>query len=163
MSIWSSGRASSARIWAWTSDGGLSVSLFMSLPFAPRCLARRDDAPDLLVPRPVEVGPGVDHHHDLTAHHANSSPPLFMGKWVFLRGGHRIFEDEGGGLKAEAVCSEICLALSPVLGATPVQSFLATLHSSSYAKSAPSTDLSLFADSALPDRSSEARSAGPQR
>ena len=105
-----------------------------------------------------ECGPGVDYHHDLSAHHADGSPPLLIWMGVFPRRRQRVVKHEGRSLEAEAVRSKIRLILCLAPRPTQAQSPFTTLRNCSY--KAGSTSIlawTLPADIPRPDVSDAVR------
>ena len=76
----------------------------------------------------------MDHHHDLSAHHADSSPPLLIWIWVFSRRRHRIVKHKDRSLETEAVRSKIRLILDLIPSPTQMQSPFNVLRNCSYSK-----------------------------
>ena len=61
------------------------MSFFITLPLGSRRFACGDDATNFFASFGVQVGPGVNYHHDLIAHHADGSPSLLVWIRVFPR------------------------------------------------------------------------------
>ena len=95
-------------------------------------------APNFLPGLNVEVRPGVNHHQDLSAHHADGPPPLLVRVWVFPCCSQRVIKDIGHSLEVDAMRPKICPALGRVPSPTQVPPPLAILHNCSYDRSVQS-------------------------
>ena len=70
----------------------------------------------------------------MSAHHADSSPPLLIWIWVFSRRRHRIVKHKERSLETEAVRSKIRLILDLIPSPTQMQSPFNILRNCSYRK-----------------------------
>ena len=103
-----------------------------------RRLTCGDDAPDLLAGLGVEVGPSVDYHHDLSAHHTDRSPPSLIWIWVSPRRRQRVVKHKCGSLEADAVRSKVRIILYLIPNPTQAQSPFTVLRNCSYGKGSES-------------------------
>ena len=74
----------------------------------------------------------MDYHHDLSAHHADGSPPLLISLWVFPRRRHGIVKHEDRSLEAEAVRLKVRPILGLIPSPTQTRSPFTTLRHCSY-------------------------------
>ena len=74
----------------------------------------------------------MDNHHDLSAHHADGSPPLLMWIYISPRRRHMIVKHEDRSLKAEAVGSKVRLILGLIPNPTQAQLPFTILRNCSY-------------------------------
>ena len=100
----------------------------------PRRFTRRDYASDFFASPDVQVGPGMNYHHDLTAYHAGGSPSLFVRIRVFPRCGQGVVKHETRSIKVDTMCSKVRPILSLVPGPTQDPALSVKLHKCSYNK-----------------------------
>ena len=74
----------------------------------------------------------MDYHHDLSAYHADGSPPFLIWIWVFPGRRQKVVKHEGRSFKAEAVRSKVRLILCLIPSPTQAQSPFSLLRNCSY-------------------------------
>ena len=87
----------------------------------------------------------MDHHHDLSAYHADGSPPLLIWIRVVPRRRYRIVKHENRCFEAEAVRLKVRLVLGPIPNPTQTQSSFTILRECSYRNDLTSTSVPLLA------------------